>query len=79
MCRKRGETVSWKIINRILGLATADCEFWEAFQKDPLATVQERGFELTAEEQEAFKRANVQTLAEFCQDLLSQLDSTDAG
>jgi hypothetical protein len=68
--------MSWRIVNRILGLAAADPVFWQAFQRDPLATIQEHGFELTEEEREAFRTMNTEDLAVCCQSLLEQLASS---
>ncbi|EFH88900.1 Os1348 family NHLP clan protein [Ktedonobacter racemifer] len=68
--------MSWKTINQILGLATADQEFWKALQTNPLATIHSQGFELTAEEQEVFKNMEAETISEFCRYLLDKLSST---
>lgn len=66
--------MSWKIVNRILGLAAADPMFWRELQCNPLVTIQKHGFELTAEEREAFRTLNTEDLAVFCQCLLEQLE-----
>jgi hypothetical protein len=68
------ETMSWKTINAILGLATVDEEFCRALLADPLAAVQARQFELIAEEQEAFKIISATSLSEFSQQLVALRD-----
>jgi hypothetical protein len=68
------ETMSWKTINAILGLATVDEEFCRALLADPLAAVQARQFELTAKEQEAFKIISATSLSEFSQQLVALRD-----
>lgn len=65
--------MSWKTINRILGLAAVDQHFWQALQRDPLAAIQAQGFELTREEQAVLSKIAVRTLAEFSQCLLDEL------
>ena len=66
--------MSWKTINRILGLAAVDQGFWQALQQEPLAAIQAYGFELTAEEKEVFRTISTSDLSEFSQYLLDQLD-----
>lgn len=66
--------MSWKTINAILGLATVDEEFCRALLADPSAAVQARQFELTAEEQEAFKIISATSLSEFGQQLVALRD-----
>lgn len=66
--------MSWKTINAILGLATVDENFCCALLENPLAAVQARQFELTTEEQEAFKTISAMSLFEFSQQLVALLD-----
>jgi hypothetical protein len=68
------ETMSWKTINAILGLATVNEEFCRALLADPVAAVQARQFELTVEEQEAFKIISATSLSEFSQQLVALRD-----
>lgn len=65
--------MSWKIVNRMLGLAAADPVFWQELQCNPLTAAHKYGFELTAEELEAFLALNTEDLAVFCQCLLEKL------
>ncbi len=65
--------MSWKILNRILGLAAVDPQFWQALQMDPLAAIQAEGFDLTPEEQALMSKAATENLAEFSQYLLTML------
>lgn len=65
--------MSWKTLNRILGLAATDQHFWQALQEDPVAAIQSQGFELTPEEQAIVSRGAVETLPEFSQYLLDSL------
>jgi hypothetical protein len=65
--------MSWRTINRILGLAAVDDSFWSALQKNPLAAVEAQGFELTVEEKEIFRRIIAHDLSTFSQYLLEQL------
>lgn len=62
--------MSWRAINQIIALACVDQGFWRALQKDPLAAVQERGFDLTAKEQAVFGQIAVTSISEFCQLLM---------
>jgi hypothetical protein len=64
-------------INAILGLATVDEEFCRALLADPLAAAQARQFELTAEEQEIFKKASATSLAELSRQLVVLLDENE--
>lgn len=66
--------MSWKMINAILGLATVDEEFCRSLLANPLAAVQARQFELTEEEQEAFRTISAANLSEFSKKLLALLD-----
>lgn len=65
--------MSWKTINRILGLASVDQQFWQMLRKDPLAAVRSQGFELTPEEQTVLSRITAETLSEFSQCVLDEL------
>jgi hypothetical protein len=65
--------MSWKIINRIIGLASIDPEFREALQREPLETLEAEGFELTPEEQEIFATCTKLPFSEFCQHLIEKL------
>jgi hypothetical protein len=67
---RMGETMSWKIVNAILGLATVDEKFCRALLLDPLGAVQSQHFELTEEEQKAFKTISATSLSEFSQQLV---------
>ena len=62
--------MSWKIINRIIGLASINPTFRQRLQQDPEATLKEEGFELTSQEMEAFKTFASLPFAQFCQQLL---------
>lgn len=66
--------MSWKIVNRILGLAAVDPTFWQELQCNPLGAIQKHGFELTTEEREVFRTLKTEDLAVFCQCLLEQLE-----
>src|SRR5579859_377690 len=65
--------MTWKTINALLGLATVDEEFRRALLADPLAAAQARHFELTTEEQEAFKSISATSLSEFSQQIVTLL------
>lgn len=66
--------MSRKTINAILGLASVDQSFCRELLENPLQAVQAKDFELTAEEQEIFKRISARDLYEFSQMLLTLLD-----
>jgi hypothetical protein len=68
------ESMSWKIINAILGLATVDEDFCRELLADPLAAVQARQFELTAEEREVFKTITATNLSSLSQQLVALID-----
>jgi hypothetical protein len=65
--------MSWKTINRILGLASINPVFRQQLQKDPLTALEIEGFELTSEEQEAFGKFYSLPVSQFCQRLLEEL------
>ena len=69
--------MSWKTLNRILGLAAVDRQFWQELKKDPLAASQRRGFELTEEEKTVFGKINAEQLSEFSQHLLDAFGNQD--
>lgn len=62
--------MSWKIINRIIGLASVNLTFRQRLQQDPETTLREEGFELTPEEMEVFKTFISLPFAQFCQQLM---------
>lgn len=62
--------MSWKIINRIIGLASINPTFQQRLQQDPEAALKEVGFELTPKEMEVFKTSASLPFAQFCQQLL---------
>jgi hypothetical protein len=70
-------TMSRKIINAILGLASVDQAFRRELLENPLQAVQAKQFELTPEEEEIFKRISARDLSEFSQQLLAHLDSKE--
>lgn len=67
--------MSWKTLNRILGLALVDQQFWNELKKDPVATCENRGFDLSLEEKAVLSRIHVGTLTEFSQHLLDEFDN----
>jgi len=67
--------MSWKAINYILGLAAVDQQFWQELKKDPLAVSQKLGIQLTSEERAVLGRIQAETLTEFSQRLLDELDN----
>lgn len=67
--------MSWKVINHILGLAAVDQQFWKELRKDPLAVCESQGFELTSVEKAVLSRIHAETLTEFSQRLLDELDN----
>lgn len=67
--------MSWNTLNRILGQAAVDLQFWQELKKDPLAASQKRGFELTEEEKRVFSNISAETLSEFSQCLLDAFSS----
>ncbi len=71
--------MSWKSINQIIALACVDQEFWQALREDPLAAIQHQGFDLTVEEQVAFRKIAVTTISEFCQCLMEEFPQDGQG
>jgi hypothetical protein len=65
--------MSWITVNKILGLAATDQDFYQDLQKNPLEAVQTWGFELTIEEQEVFRTLQINDLAAFSQQILERL------
>ncbi len=64
--------MSWKIINRIIGLASINPDFRQRLQRDPLLALKAQGIVLTAEELEVFKKYAALPFAQFCQRLYPQ-------
>ncbi|HLG64842.1 MAG TPA: Os1348 family NHLP clan protein [Ktedonosporobacter sp.] len=69
--------MSWKIINRILGLATIDQDFAQKLLTDPLPAIQDKGFQLTNREREVFSEISASTLNELSQQLMQKLSHDD--
>jgi hypothetical protein len=72
MQREMG-TMSRKIVNAILGLASVDQAFCQELLENPLQAVQAKEFELTPAEEEIFKRISARNLTEFSKALLAHL------
>jgi hypothetical protein len=64
--------MSWKTINTILGLAMVDTQFASRLLADPLAAIQEFGFDLTLEEQNVLCQVNTNDISELSQVLLER-------
>ncbi|RAQ94026.1 Os1348 family NHLP clan protein [Thermogemmatispora tikiterensis] len=62
--------MSWKMINRILGLASVNQNFRQQLQRDPRATLEAYGFELTSEELEAICSYASLPFLQFCRRLM---------
>ena len=60
----------WKTINLILGLAATNQQFCHELLRNPLEAALAQNFELTQEEQHAFKKIVAQDLVEFSQKIL---------
>ncbi len=65
--------MSWKIINRILGLASINPAFRQQLQQDPRTALEAQGFELAPEELEAFSTFASLPFSQFCQRLSEEL------
>lgn len=65
--------MSWKTINKIIGLASLDPGFRETLLHDPVAAIESQGFELTCEERKELQACASRTLVEFCQNVLERL------
>jgi hypothetical protein len=65
--------MSWKTVNRILGQAAIDPAFRQRLQENPLTALEEQGFKLTPEEQEAFTEFRSLPFSQLCQRLLEKL------
>lgn len=70
--------MSWKTINRILGLASINLAFRQQLQTDPEAALETQGIELTAEELETLKAFSVLPFPQFCQRLSEVLAPKNA-
>ncbi len=62
--------MSWKTINRILGLASINQSFRQQLQRDPRATLEAYGFELAPEELEALCAYASLPFLQFCRRLM---------
>lgn len=69
--------MSWKTINYMLGLAAVDQQFWQELKEDPLMASQRLGIQLTLEEKTALSKIKAETLSEFSQCLLYELNNHD--
>jgi hypothetical protein len=69
--------MSWKVINKILGLAATDPGFFQALQQQPLTSIQAQGFILAPDEQAVFEKIDATDLSEFSQRVLDALASGD--
>lgn len=65
--------MSWKIINRVLALASIDPTFRQALQQDPITTLQTQEIELTQEEWEIFIKYSSLPFSQFCEHLREEL------
>ncbi|MEO9031177.1 MAG: Os1348 family NHLP clan protein [Ktedonobacteraceae bacterium] len=65
--------MSWKTINRILGLAAINPVFRQQLQQDPRTALEAQGFELAQEELEAFSAFASLPFSQFCQRLSETL------
>ncbi|HLG63723.1 MAG TPA: Os1348 family NHLP clan protein [Ktedonosporobacter sp.] len=65
--------MSWKMINRILGLASISPTFQQELQQDPQAALESHGFQLTAEELATFKAFAPLPFPLFCERVFSEL------
>lgn len=70
--------MSWKIINRILGLAAINSDFRQQLQEDPLAALETQNVEITREELEALKAFASLPFPQFCQRLTEKFSEMDA-
>ena len=70
---RRVGSMSWKVINQILGLAAIDKEFAQKLLQDPLAAVRTHGFQLTSEEQKVLGEISASNLRDLSQQLLQEL------
>lgn len=68
--------MSWKTINKIIGLASLDPVFRETLLHDPVAAIEAQGFELTCEERKMLQACASLTLVEFCQHILERLETS---
>lgn len=70
--------MTWKTVNRILGLAAINPAFRQQLQEDPLAALETQDFEVTSEELEAFKAFASLPFPQFCQRLAEELTEFDS-
>ncbi len=61
--------MSWKEINRVIGLASINPAFQKQLQEDPLTALEAQRFELTQEELDVFKSLASLPFSQFCQRL----------
>jgi hypothetical protein len=69
--------MSWQTINKILSRAVVDTQFASRLLADPLAAVQEFGFDLTIEEQNVLCKVNARDISELSQILLEKFASKE--
>ncbi|HEU5379585.1 MAG TPA: Os1348 family NHLP clan protein [Ktedonobacteraceae bacterium] len=65
--------MSWKTINRIIGLASINPIFREQLQQDPQAALETEGFKLTQTEMEMVRSVASLPFTQFCQCLQERL------
>ena len=65
--------MSWKEVNRILGLASIDSKFCQELLQNPSDAIRKRGFQLTEQEFETISEIGANDLYEFSQIVLTKL------
>ncbi len=65
--------MSLEVINKVLGLAAVDHQFAQELLQQPVVAIQERGFQLTREEQDLLQSSKARNLQELSIYLLKHL------
>lgn len=65
--------MSWMQVNELLSLAAVDQDFCRKLLMEPLAAIQQYGFQLTEHEQHVICQIRTNDLAAFSQYIMEQL------
>ena len=67
--------MTWKQVNELLSLAAVDQDFCQKLLTDPLAAIQQYGFQLTEHEQQVIQQIKAKDLTAFSQRIMEHLAS----
>lgn len=69
--------MSWQTLNQILALAATEPDFCQNLLRDPVATIEERGWLLSQRERQVLKTLHAHDLSDLSQKLLGYFPQHD--